>query len=240
MDLSVIIPCYNESNKIVKNIYSTISYMQQYHTGLQYEILVVNDGSKDNTKKCIEDEFKGSSIVTLLSYEPNRGKGYAVNYGMSRAHGKTILFMDADLATDLSAIDTVLQEREHYDVIIGSRRDENSTYEQGRLRLFISKCCEIISNCIVPLHVPDTQCGFKAFSAKCAKEILPLQKMNNFVFDVELLYIAELHDYSIKPISVKWKNGCDSRVSIVKSSVRFFRDLFKIRRHKKDYISTTR
>lgn len=236
IDLSIIIPCYNEGSKLIDNIKKINNYMS--NTKVRgYEILIVNDGSKDNTfeiGKQIEKEYPN---VRSLGYEVNRGKGGAVREGILQSKGDWVIFMDADLSTDLSAIDKVLQEQKKYDVIIGSRRhkDSNLVKPQNFPRRFIGKTCSVLTNLIIPLHISDTQCGFKAFNGDLARDIVIKQTLNGFAFDVELLYIAKLNHYSIGEIAIIWENDDDSRVSVLNSSINFFMDLFKIRKNKKDY-----
>ena len=124
MKFSIIIPCYNESQDIVKNVDKIKDYLASKN--LDYELLLVNDGSKDNTKEVIES----IPNVKALSYEPNRGKGAAIKYGIGNATGDYILFMDADLSTDLSAVDKVVEHAPHYDMIIGSRHANDSVIKK--------------------------------------------------------------------------------------------------------------
>ena len=124
MKFSVLIPCYNESQDIVKNAEIIKDYLNTHQ--IDYELLLVNDGSKDNTKEVIES-IPG---VRALSYDVNRGKGGAVKYGIENATGDYVLFMDADLSTDLSAIDKVVKEAPNYDMIIGSRHAKDSVIKK--------------------------------------------------------------------------------------------------------------
>lgn len=236
IDLSIIIPCYNEGNKLIDNIKKVNNYMSNLKVR-GYEILIVNDGSKDNTFEIGERIAKEYPNVRNIGYEINRGKGGAVKEGILQSKGDWIIFMDADLSTDLSAIDKVLQEQQKYDVIIGSRRhkESNLVKPQNFPRRFVGKTCSILTNLIIPLHISDTQCGFKAFNGNLARNIAQKQTLNGFAFDVELLYIAKLNNYSIGEIAIIWENDDDSRVSVLNSSINFFMDLFKIRKNKKDY-----
>lgn len=232
MKFSIIIPCYNESQDIVKNVDKIKDYLASKN--LDYELLLVNDGSKDNTKEVIES----IPDVIALSYEPNRGKGAAIKCGIENATGDYILFMDADLSTDLSAIDKVVEYAPQYDMIIGSRHAKDSVIKkkQPALRVFIGWCCRKLVNMKFHFKYKDTQCGFKAMRTDVAKKIVAKQVVNNFAFDVEYLYIASLNNLSIYEMGVIWADDRGSTVSPLKSSIKFFKDLSFIKKHKKTYL----
>ena len=232
MKFSIIIPCYNESQDIVKNVDKIKDYLASKN--LDYELLLVNDGSKDNTKEVIES----IPNVKALSYEPNRGKGAAIKYGIGNATGDYILFMDADLSTDLSAVDKVVEHAPHYDMIIGSRHAKDSVIKkkQPALRVFIGWCCRKLVNMKFHFKYKDTQCGFKAMRTDIAKKIVSKQVVNNFAFDVEYLYISKLNNLSINEMGVIWADDRGSTVSPLKSSIKFFKDLSFIKKHKKTYL----
>ncbi len=232
MKLSIVVPCYNESKDIIKNIEIVKNYLKDKN--INHELLLVNDGSKDNTKEVIES-IDG---VIALSYEPNQGKGYAVKYGVEHATGDYVLFMDADLSTDLSAIEKVVDLAGNYDFIIGSRHAKDSVIKkkQPALRVFIGWCCRILVKMLFHTKLKDTQCGFKAFKTDVAKKVVDKQLVNKFAFDVEYVYIAKLNKISTTEIGVIWSDDRGSTVSPFKSSMRFLKDIFFIRRHKKNYI----
>ena len=194
---------------------------------------MVNDGSKDNTKEVIES-IKG---VTALSYEKNRGKGGAVKYGIERASGDYVLFMDADLSTDISAIEKVVELAPNYDLIIGSRHAKDSVIKKKQpwTRVFIGWCCRVLVKMLFHTKLKDTQCGFKAMKTDVAKKIVAKQLVTNFAFDVEYIYIARLNNLSMYELGVIWSDDRGSTVNPIKSSLKFFRDIFFIRRHKKTY-----
>lgn len=231
MKLSVIIPCYNESKDIIKN--SELVLKKLTALPIEHELLLVNDGSKDKTKSTIEI----ISGAKALSYEPNRGKGGAVKYGIENATGDYCLFMDADLSTDLSAIDTLLPLLGQYDLIIGSRHHKESKIpvKQPLKRRFIGKCCRFLVNKKLGFKYADTQCGFKCIRTSLAKKFVEKQIINGFAFDVEYLYIAKINNASVKEIPIIWRDDRGSTVSPVKSSIRFFKDLKIIKKNKKNY-----
>ena len=232
MKLSIVVPCYNESKDIAKNSEIIKNYLESIKQ--DYELILVNDGSKDNTKEVIE-AIPG---VKALSYEPNRGKGGAVKYGIENATGEYVLFMDADLSTDLSAIEKFLKLAPDYDMVIGSRHAKDSVIKkkQPALRVFIGWCCRKLVNMKFHFKYKDTQCGFKAMRTDIAKKIVEKQVVNNFAFDVEYLYIANLNNLSIYEMGVIWADDRGSTVSPLKSSIKFFKDLSFIKKHKKTYL----
>ncbi len=232
MKLSVIIPCYNEAKdikekaEIVKNKLSSLSI----HT----ELILVNDGSKDNTQEVI-NSIPG---VVHSGYEINRGKGGAVKQGILDAAGDYILFMDADLSTDLKAIDDIIPLLGKDNFIIGSRHHKESIIpvKQPAKRRFIGWCCRKLVNGKFHFHYSDTQCGFKCIEAKFAKKMVEKQIINGFAFDVEYLYIAKLNNVNVRQIPVIWRDDRGSTVSPLKSSIKFFKDMKIIKKNKKNYI----
>lgn len=232
MKLSIVVPCYNESKDIAKNSEIIKNYLESIKQ--DYELILVNDGSKDNTKEVIE-AIPG---VKALSYEPNRGKGGAVKYGIENATGDYVLFMDADLSTDLGAIDKFIKLAPNYDMVIGSRHAKDSVIKkkQPALRVFIGWCCRKLVNMKFHFKYKDTQCGFKAMRTDIAKKIVSKQVVNNFAFDVEYLYIAKLNNLAIYEMGVIWADDRGSTVSPLKSSIKFFKDLSFIKKHKKTYL----
>lgn len=231
MKLSIVIPCYNEAKDIASNIEKVKAYLKDKK--IDHELILVNDGSKDNTKEVIES-IEG---VRALSYEKNRGKGGAVKYGIESATGDYVLFMDADLSTDISAIEKVVELAPNYDLIIGSRHAKGSVIKKKQpfLRVFIGRCCRLLVKMLFHTKFKDTQCGFKAMRTDVAKQIVAKQQVNNFAFDVEYIYIAKLNNLSMYELGITWSDDRGSTVSPIKSSLKFFKDIFAIRKHKKDY-----
>ena len=231
MKLSIIIPCYNESKDIADNVLTVKKYLGDKQ--IDYELILVNDGSKDNTKEVIES----IPDVVPLSYEPNRGKGGAVKEGILHATGDYVLFMDADLSTDISAIEQVVEQAPTCDLLIGSRHAKGSVIKkkQPAIRVFIGWCCRLLVNMLFHTHLKDTQCGFKAMRIDVAKKLAEKQLINNFAFDVEYIFIANLNKLAIKELGVTWSDDRESTVSPFKSSIKFFKDLHYIKKNRKHY-----
>lgn len=234
LSISIIIPCYNEGKKLLDNLKKVINFMKNLNC--DFEIITVNDGSIDSETNEI---FKTAKMenVKFISYEKNKGKGFAVKTGIKNAKNDVIIFMDADLSTDINAINLVLDNINKYDIIIGSRHHKNTKIvnPQPFHRQFIGRCCILITNFLTKINVKDTQCGFKAFKKDIAKKIIQKQKIERWAFDVEYLYIAKLNNYSIFEIPVIWDNDTESTVSPIKSSISFFKELIKITSNKKYY-----
>ena len=234
MKLSIIIPCYNESKDIKKNVEIVKNYLKE--NSIDYELILVNDGSKDTTK----EEIESIDGVLPISYEPNRGKGGAVKEGILKATGDYVLFMDADLSTDISAIKDVVEQAPTCDLLIGSRHAKGSIIKkkQPLLRVFIGWCCRVLVNMKFHTKLKDTQCGFKAMRIDIAKKLAEKQLINNFAFDVEYIYIAKLNNLVLKELGITWSDDRESTVSPFKSSVKFFKDLHSIKKNRKRYYFT--
>ena len=237
--LSIVIPCYNEANKIKNNILKVRDYLK-YIKIYDYEIILVNDGSKDNIVDVateISREFKNSSNFKFINYEKNRGKGHAVRTGIQASCGDYVLFMDADLSVDISSIEKYWDVKDDADIWIASRRhkDSNMVVSQGIIRKIVSKSCNILTKMITGLKFEDTQCGFKCFKGDVARKIVTKQTLERWSFDVELLTIAQLNGYTIKDFGIQWENDSDSRVSVLDASIKFFKELFYIRKNRKNY-----
>ena len=233
--LTIVVPCYNEGRKIRQNLeQKVLPFLKERK--INFEIILVNDGSKDNTKELF-------SVLVLenvlpLGYDDNRGKGGAVKFGIEQASGDYVLYMDADLSTDLKALDLIYSDKDNADMYVGSRHLKESVLakKQGLVRRFIGKSCRIIVNSTFKFRFKDTQCGFKTIRTTYAKEMAQRQIINGFAFDVEYLYMAKLNNLKIKEIPVIWENDEDSKVSTFKSSIRFFKDVRIIKKNKDNYL----
>lgn len=233
MKLSVVIPAYNEEDRIVRTLTETLSWLddQEYNA----EILVVSDGSRDATGKVVS-EFSDTDRVQIrfLEYFPNRGKGYAVRYGMLRAEGEFVLFMDADYSVPASYIRTALELVENgYDAAIASRALSDSciTQHQSFFRELSGKLYTLVQNTYLGFRYPDTQCGFKIFSKKACQSLFSRQKLHSVIFDPEILYLARRSGYRVGQFPVDWTHQEDSRIQYdsIKKSLFVFQELFRIR-----------
>ncbi|MBE2190223.1 MAG: glycosyltransferase family 2 protein [Candidatus Kapabacteria bacterium] len=227
VDLSFVIPAYNEEYRIGMTLKTVIEYFaeQDYST----EIIVVDDGSNDKTTE-ICAKFPQ---VRLLCQPQNMGKGAAVRRGMLEANGEYCLFSDADLSTPIYETSRILNELSNgYDVCIGSRAIESDLIRKHQpfYREFMGKTFNKIVQMLVFKGINDTQCGFKGFSKLSVQAIFPLTKIDGFGFDVEILYLATKFQFKIKELPVEWYNDERSKVNPITDSLKMFLEVLKIRR----------
>lgn len=231
MRLSLVIPAYNESGIIVDTVRAASARLAEIDP--EYELLVVDDGSTDNTAGLVRPLEDGH--VRLLGYTPNRGKGRAVCAGMLAARGDYVFHTDADLAYGLENIPDMLDkfERTGADLVIGSRRLGGDGYrDYPPLRLMASKCFNLIVRTLSGLSY-DTQCGIKGFTRDAARRIFPLCGTDGFAFDFEVLLRASRMGLQIEQEAVSVVNHRASKVNVLRDSLRMFRDLLRIRRRVK-------
>ena len=229
--LSVIIPAYNEEMRLPKTLEEIDKYLSKQ--SYDYEILVVNDGSKDKTVEVAKSLIPKIKNLKVTGYEKNQGKGYAVRFGMLEAKGEFRLFTDADNSTSIDQVEKMWPYfKESYDTVIGSRDVKGAILDppQPWLRqLILGEGFKLFRKIILNLWgIEDTQCGFKCFTKKATENIFPRCKINRFAFDPEILVIAKKLGYKIKEIPVIWKNDPESKVKF-KNMVKMGIDLLKVR-----------
>lgn len=232
MFLSIVIPVYNEEGRLLKSLQNIVGFLDTYPYLDKKEIIIIDDGSKDTTREIAERFSKMNHIPTLvLKNEVNRGKGYAVKRGVFLSKGDYILFTDADLSTPIEEIKKFIPLLcEDYEVIIGSRalKDSQVLIPQPWYREAMGKIFNLFVQVLVMRGIKDTQCGFKVFKARVAKEVFQRARIDRFAFDVEALVISRKLQYRIKEVPVVWINSYDSKVHIIKGSFRMLIDLFRI------------
>jgi len=231
MYLSVIIPAYNEEKRLPKTLEEIDKYLSKQN--YDYEILAVNDGSKDKTVEVAKSLLLKIRNLKVTGYKVNQGKGYAVRFGMLEARGDYRIFTDADNSTSIDQIEKMWPEFEKgYDIVIGSRDVKGAILDppQPWLRqLILGEGFKLLRKIIVGLWgIEDTQCGFKCFKGKVIEDVFPKCKINRFAFDPEFLIIAKKLGYKIKEIPVYWRNDPESKVKF-KWMVNMGLDLLKIR-----------
>jgi len=228
--LSVIIPAYNEENRIGQTITKICGYLAQQD--YLSEIIVVNDGSTDDTFEKASEALKGMERSQVLSRLRNFGKGYSVREGVIVAKGQCILFSDSDLSTPIEELDKFLPWLEKgFDVVIGSRAlpDSDIQIRQSLVRESMGKMFNVFVQMLVMKGIKDTQCGFKLFRREAVMDIFPRVKTKGFSFDVEVLLLSRKLGYRIKEIPVIWRNSPESKVKMVSGSLKMFLDLWRIR-----------
>jgi len=231
MYLSVIIPAYNEERRLPKTLVEIDKYLRKQN--YDYEILVVDGGSKDRTFEVAKSLIPKIKNLKVIGYKKNQGKGFAVRFGMLEAKGDYRLFTDADNSTSIDQIEKIWPYlKEGYDVVIGSRDVKGAISDPPQpwlRRVILGKGFKLFRKIIIDLwEISDTQCGFKAFSKKAVEDIFPKCQIDRFAFDPEILLIAKKLGYKIKEIPVYWRNDPESKVKF-KGMVKMALDLFKIR-----------
>ncbi len=230
MFLSVIVPVYNEEKTIEGTLRKMSEYLQK--NDWKYEIIVVDDGSRDTTRKVVENYKKRNTHIKLLRNEVNRGKGYAVKKGIFEANGKYLFFSDADLSTPIEEVEKLLKWLEQgYDVAIGSRGLPESEIEthQPWYRETMGRIFNLLVQAIVMRGIKDTQCGFKCFKKEVALNLFRQQKIDGFAFDTEILFLARKHNYKIREVPIRWINSPITRVHPIYSSFQMLKDLMRIK-----------
>ena len=230
MDLSVVIPCYRGASFIGAGLERLAGFLEE--TPLEYEIVVVDDGSDDGTGAVLAAlDLPRLQVVTLPG---NLGKHAAIRAGMARARGACRVFTDADLPFDLSALPymTELVARRGFHLVVGDRTLPESSYTEHvpAFRRLASGCFKGLIRIFVTGGLWDTQCGLKAIRADLAESLLPLLREDRFAGDVELLYVALKLNLEIKRIPVILRNQGPSSVSPFRDAVDMWRSLFRIRR----------
>lgn len=230
--LSIIIPVFNEENCIKRTLESIAYYLSSL--GYSYEIIVADDGSTDTTKKIVESfiQTHPNLAIKFVTENIHKGKGYAVKIGMKNSNGEYSLFLDADLSTDIKELDKFIPYiQEQVDVIIGSRKIQGAKIEihQPFIREFMGKVFTWLSNIILGTQFSDFTCGFKCFSKKAKEQIFNLQKITNWSYDAEILFLAKKLGYHIKEVPVIWKNDPSTKVRLFRDAISSFIDLIKIR-----------
>jgi len=233
MHVSVIIPAYNEAARLPMTLAATAEYFQM--RGEPFEILVVDDGSTDGTAAVVTEYARRHPDLSLqcLSYGGNRGKGFAVRFGMLRAGGDLRLFCDADLATPAEEYEVVLaaMEQAGAEIGIGSRplRKSHLLVHQPWYREWLGRGFNKAVRLLAVSGIADTQCGFKLFTAQAAQDVFSRCRLNGFAFDSETLYLARRLGYAIAEVPIRWSHKDGSKVSMVRDGLRMLRDLTMIR-----------
>ncbi len=227
---TIVIPAYNEALRIGKTLDIMLSFLKDKE--YSWELLVVDDGSKDATVEVVAEREKTyPGKVRLLVQSVNRGKGAAVRAGMLAAKGEYVLFADADNSTPIQELDRFHDIKDSADILIGSRylKDSKVEIKQPWYRIVISRTSNLLIQAFLVDGIRDTQCGFKMFHHQAAHDIFTRMKVDGFGFDMEALALAEVLGYSIKEVPVSWYDAPNSRLRPVKDTLRTLGDLVYIK-----------
>lgn len=227
---SIVIPAYNESVRIRPTLDELLRYLREQ--SWDAEILVVNDGSSDNTAEIVRQYGKLHPQVLLVENPGNRGKGYSVRNGMLHARGDVCLFTDADLSSPITEAPKLFEAiAQGADMAIGSRwlRTELQTERQPLYRQAFGRIFNLALRIILGLRFADTQCGFKAFRRDAAQRIFPLQRIERWGFDPEILYLARRAGLRVEEVPVLWAHSEGTRLHPFRDGLRMFVEVLRIR-----------
>lgn len=228
-EFSIIIPAFNESLRIIPTLEKTSKYFSARNSS--FEIIVVNDGSTDATQSVVKEFIRKQPEVSIISFDKNTGKGAAVRTGMLEAKGTYLLFQDADGATPIEEFDKLFNAISTADIAIGSRAlySDDTKVITNLHRKLLGRIFNFLANICAAPGILDTQCGFKLFKAESAKKIFPLQRLNGFSFDVEVLYIAGQLGYKVNEVAINWINVPGTKVNVFKDGLKMFADIILIK-----------
>ncbi len=228
MHLSIVIPAYNEEARIVDTLDQLTAYLERQD--YDWEIIVVDDGSTDQTVKTVENQHARNTRV--LSYQPNRGKGHAVRTGMDDATGEYRVFYDADASTPIDQVEKLWPMFDAgADIVIGSRsmRDSDVQVHQAWYRENMGRIYNVLLRLLGLTRFPDTQCGFKGFTQHACGVVFPRQTIEGFAFDAELLHIGRIHKLNIAQVPVTWINSPHTTLNATTDSAGMILETIRIR-----------
>ncbi len=228
--ISVIIPAYNEVNRIGPTLHRVREYLAA--AGWRHEIVVVDDGSTDGTAECVRQFAAGVRGVRLIAGRANRGKGYCVRQGMLVATSDLLLLCDADLSAPIEELDKLLPFiTAGYDLVIGSRDLPASRLDppQPALRRRLAHVFRMLRRLILLPAIRDTQCGFKLLRHDAARQIFARHRTNGWLFDCEMLGIAARLGYRIQEVGITWRDNPDTRLRLFREALWALPNLLRIR-----------
>ncbi len=227
---SIVIPAYNESARLEATLEKVLGYVRAQEWNA--EVIVVNDGSRDNTAELVRRFAEKDSMLRLVENPGNRGKGYSVRNGMLNARGEVVVFSDADLSSPIEEMPKLLAAlAAGADVAIGSRwlRAELQTRRQSLHRQVFGRVFNLLLRIILGLRFKDTQCGFKAFTRRAAQTIFPLQRIERWGFDPEILFLARKFGFRVEEVPVLWGHSGGTRIHPLVDGARMFWEMVRIR-----------
>lgn len=231
IDISLILPAYNESSTIVRTMTAAVEYLASRK--LRYELIVSADGA-DGTRECARELARSNAAIKVIGENARRGKGRGIREGVALATGVIVGFADADNKVPIEEFDRLRPWLSSgFDVVIGSRglRDSKIERPQPLHRRLGSIGFGIFMHTVVGLpDIADTQCGFKFFRGDIARDLFRRQRIDGYMYDVEILALAARLGYRIKEVPIRWRDDADSRLELVRGNIRNVADIFRIRR----------
>jgi dolichyl-phosphate beta-glucosyltransferase len=226
--LSITIPAYNEEKRLPDSLPRIIQFVQQQEYSI--EVIVVDDGSTDRTADIVREFQKQAPFITLLQVD-HGGKGHAVRAGMMQAHGKYLFLCDSDLSMPIEEVTKFLPPAlDGYDLAIASREIEGARrYDEPGYRHLMGRVFNLIVRLLAVRGIQDTQAGFKCFRRDAAGQLFPLQTINGWGFDVEILFIAQRHGMKIVEVPINWYYKNRSQVRPIQDTYNMFREALKVR-----------
>jgi dolichyl-phosphate beta-glucosyltransferase len=234
--ITLILPAFNEAATIAATIAKTITYFDQH--GYSYEIIVAADGN-DGTREIVAKLRESNPAIHVTGHPERLGKGRGIREAVALSAGKIIGYADADYKVPIEEFDKIEPLLKEFDVVIGSRAVERSLVERPQpwYRRVGSRGFAVFMHTVVGLpEIGDTQCGFKFFRRSVAQELFRCQKIDRYMFDVEILSLATLFGYRIKEVAIRWRDDGDSRLDLVTGNIRNVIDIFRIRAWRNRYL----
>ncbi|MEJ2554724.1 MAG: glycosyltransferase family 2 protein [Anaerolineae bacterium] len=226
--LSIVVPAYNEEKRLPDSLLRIIQFVQQQEYSI--EVIVVDDGSTDRTAGIVREFQKQAPFITLLQVD-HGGKGHAVKAGMMQAHGDHLFLCDSDLSMPIEEITKFLPPAlDGYDLAIASREIEGARrYDEPGYRHLMGRVFNLIVRLLAVRGIQDTQAGFKCFRRDAALQLFPLQTIDGWGFDVEILFIAQRHGMKIVEVPINWYYKNRSQVKPIQDTYNMFREALKVR-----------
>jgi dolichyl-phosphate beta-glucosyltransferase len=227
---SIVIPAYNESARLGATLEKVLAYVHAQRWDA--EVIVVNDGSRDNTADIVRAFATKDPVLRLVENPGNHGKGYSVRNGMLNTRGRIVLFSDADLSSPIEEAPKLLQALDDgADIAIGSRwlRAETQTQRQPLHRQVFGRIFNLVLRLTLGLQFADTQCGFKAFKQPAVQAIFPLQKIERWGFDPEILFLAKKLKFKTQEVSVAWGHSGGTRINPLVDGSRMVMEMLRVR-----------
>jgi glycosyltransferase involved in cell wall biosynthesis len=227
---SIVVPAYNERARILPTLEAVIAAVRSH--AWFAEVIVVNDGSTDETASLVKNYAATAPEVRLMENPGNRGKGYSVRSGLLHALGEIVMFTDADLSAPIEEAQRLFDAiAGGADIAIGSRwlATSRQTHRQPMYRQFFGRCFNMLTRAVMRLPYADTQCGFKAFTRQAAQTVFQLQTIERWGFDPEILFIARKRGFRVQEVPVSWAHDARSRISYLRDGLQMLKELAIVR-----------